>query len=109
MTSSIEGQVERFAPGFRELILARSAMSPHDLERRNPNLVGGSITGGVPDFRQTIARPALRSNPYATPIRGVYICSASTPPGAGVHGLCGYYAAQAALRAVFGVTSAGRS
>jgi phytoene dehydrogenase-like protein len=106
MTNCTEAQVERFAPGFRDLILARSTMSPADLERRNPNLVGGSITGGVPDFLQTIARPALRWNPYATPIRGVYLCSASTPPGAGVHGLCGYHAARAALRTIFGITSA---
>jgi phytoene dehydrogenase-like protein len=109
MTNQIEAQVERFAPGFRDLILARHTMSPADLERRNPNLVGGSITGGVPDFLQTIARPALRWNPYATPIRGVYLCSASTPPGAGVHGLCGYHAARAALRTIFGITSAGPS
>jgi phytoene dehydrogenase-like protein len=102
MTWRIEAQIERFAPGFRELILARSILAPADLERRNPNLIGGAITGGVPDFRQTVARPALRINPYATPVRGLYLCSASTPPGAGVHGLCGYYAARAALRTVFG-------
>jgi phytoene dehydrogenase-like protein len=109
MTNPIEAQVERFAPGFRDLILARHTMSPADLERRNPNLVGGSITGGAPDLWQTIARPALRWSPSATPIRGVYLCSASTPPGAGVHGLCGYHAARAALRTIFGVISAGQS
>jgi phytoene dehydrogenase-like protein len=68
------------------------------LERHNENLIGGAITGGVPDFLQVFARPALRLNPYATPVPGVYLCSASTPPGAGVHGLCGYFAARAALR-----------
>jgi phytoene dehydrogenase-like protein len=102
MTERIETQIQRFAPGFRDVILARSVLAPADLENRNSNLVGGSITGGVPDFRQTIARPALRVNPYATPVRGLYLCSASTPPGAGVHGLCGYYAARSALRTVFG-------
>jgi phytoene dehydrogenase-like protein len=107
MTKQIEAQIERFAPGFRDLILARSELTPADLEHRNSNLIGGSITGGVPDLRQTIARPALRWNPYSTPLSGVYLCSASTPPGAGVHGLCGYYAALAALRTIFGVTSAG--
>jgi phytoene dehydrogenase-like protein len=102
MTARIEGQIERFAPGFRDVVLARNVITPADFERRNANLIGGAITGGVPDFRQTIARPALRLNPYATPARGLYLCSASTPPGAGVHGLCGYHAARAALRTVFG-------
>jgi phytoene dehydrogenase-like protein len=100
-TERIEAQIERFAPGFRDVILARSVMTPADFERRNPNLVGGAITGGIPSFWQTIARPALRWNPYSTPVRGLYLCSASTPPGAGVHGLCGYYAAQSVLREVF--------
>jgi phytoene dehydrogenase-like protein len=100
MTEHIENQIERFAQGFRDLILARHVFSPADFERHNPNLIGGSITGGVPDFRQIIARPALRLNPYSTSRRGLYLCSASTPPGAGVHGLCGYFAAKSALRAV---------
>jgi phytoene dehydrogenase-like protein len=100
MTDRIEAQIERFAPGFRDCILARSVMSPGELERGNPNLVGGSIVGGVPDFRQTIARPALRLNPYSTPVKGLYICSASTPPGAGVHGLCGDFAARAVLKGI---------
>lgn len=98
MTEAIEAQVERFAPGFRQTILARHTMSPADLERRNPNLVGGDINGGVQDLRQLVFRPALALVPYATPVAGLYLCSASTPPGGGVHGLCGYYAARAALR-----------
>jgi phytoene dehydrogenase-like protein len=97
LTERIERQVERFAPGFRERILARSVRSPAELERRNANLVGGDISGGMMDLRQVFARPVLRANPYRTPLRGVYLCSASTPPGAGVHGMGGYYAATAAL------------
>jgi phytoene dehydrogenase-like protein len=97
MTERIENQIERFAPGFRDLILARHVLSPAGLERHNENLIGGTITGGVPDFQQVIARPVLRLNPFATPVPGLYLCSASTPPGAGVHGLCGYFAARAAL------------
>jgi phytoene dehydrogenase-like protein len=100
MTERIEAQMERFAPGFRARILARHAMGPADLERRNENLVGGDITGGVMDFRQLLARPVARLVPYATPARHLFICSASTPPGGGVHGMCGYWAAQAALRSV---------
>ena len=80
-------------------MLARSALAPTDLERRNPNLVGGDIGGGSNELRQILARPALRIDPYATPLEGVYLCSASTPPGGGVHGMCGYLAARAALRA----------
>ena len=99
MTERIEAQIERFAPGFGERVLARSAMGPADLERRNANLVGGDIAGGSNALRQLIARPALRPVPYSTPIEGVYLCSASTPPGGGVHGMCGYLAARAALRA----------
>jgi phytoene dehydrogenase-like protein len=93
MTAAIESQVERFAPGFRDLILARSAMNSADLERGNPNYVGGDINGGLHDLR-ALARPVR----YATPLPGVYLCSSSTPPGGGVHGMCGYWAAQAALR-----------
>jgi phytoene dehydrogenase-like protein len=99
MTEAIEVQVERFAPGFRERILARNALGPADLERRNANLVGGDIGGGSNELRQLLARPALRPVPYSTPLDGVYLCSASTPPGGGVHGMCGYLAARAALRA----------
>jgi phytoene dehydrogenase-like protein len=98
MTERVEAQLERFAPGFRDRVLARSVTRPADFERDNPNLVGGDITGGVADIRQLLARPTLRRVPYATPIDGVYLCSASTPPGGAVHGMCGHLAARAALR-----------
>jgi phytoene dehydrogenase-like protein len=98
MAERVERQIERFAPGFRDLVLARSVSYPVDLERRNANLVGGDINGGAADLRQLFARPLARLNPYATPVPGLYICSSSTPPGGGVHGLCGYRAAQAALK-----------
>lgn len=98
MSDRIEKQIERFAPGFRSRILARSALSPRDLERRNPNMIGGDLSGGANTPRQLIARPVASINPYATPLPGVYLCSASTPPGAGVHGMCGANAAAAALR-----------
>ena len=100
MTARIEAQVERFAPGFRDRILARSAWSPADFARYNPNYPGGDVSGGVTDLRQLFFRPVARIVPYATPARGIYLCSSSTPPGAGVHGLCGLYAARAALRQV---------
>jgi phytoene dehydrogenase-like protein len=95
MLARIEAQIERFAPGFRERVLARHVTTPADLERRNPNLVGGDIGMGVLDWRQLFTRPTWRL--YATPARHIYLCSASTPPGVGVHGMCGYFAAQAAL------------
>jgi phytoene dehydrogenase-like protein len=98
MTAAIEGQVERFAPGFRDLVIGRSAMGPAEVERRNPNYVGGDINGGVQDWRQLFTRPVARAVPYSTPIPGVYLCSSATPPGGGVHGMCGYWAARAALR-----------
>ena len=98
MTDRIERQVERFAPGFRERVLERSVLPPAQLERHNRNLVGGDIAGGANNLRQLIARPALRPLPYSTPLGGVYLCSSSTPPGGGVHGMCGYLAAKAALR-----------
>jgi phytoene dehydrogenase-like protein len=100
LTGHIERQVERFAPGFRERIIARSVLTPADLERRNANLVGGDINGGMMDLRQVFARPVARPVPYRTPLPGVYICSASTPPGGGVHGMSGYHAARAALAEV---------
>jgi phytoene dehydrogenase-like protein len=96
MTSRIEDQIERFAPGFRDRILARSVLPPGALEAHNSNLVGGDISGGVMDLRQLFFRPVARWTPYATPVEGLYLCSASTPPGGAVHGMCGYYAAQAA-------------
>jgi phytoene dehydrogenase-like protein len=97
MTDRIEAQVERFAPGFRELVLARSALGPRELEARNRNLVGGDINGGAMDLGQVVRRPAAGLVPWRTPLDGVYLCSASTPPGGGVHGMCGYHAARAAL------------
>jgi phytoene dehydrogenase-like protein len=97
MTDRIEEQVERFAPGFRDLILARSAIGPADFERRNRNIVGGDINGGLMDLRQLFFRPARRLVPYRTPLKGLYLCSSSTPPGGGVHGMCGYSAALTAL------------
>jgi phytoene dehydrogenase-like protein len=97
MTERIEGQVERFAPGFGELVLARHALGPADLERHNRNLVGGDLNNGAMDLGQLLFRPARRLVPYRTPLGGVYLCSAATPPGGGVHGLCGYLAARLAL------------
>ncbi len=97
-TDAIERQMERFAPGFRDRILGRHVMGTADLERYNPNNVGGAITGGVTDFGQLYTRPVVRVNPYATPNPRVFICSASTPPGGGVHGMCGYHAARTVLR-----------
>jgi len=100
MTERIEAQIERFAPGFRELVLERSVHGPAEIERDNENYVGGDISGGVQDLRQLYTRPAIRLNPYSTPVDGLYICSSSTPPGGGVHGLCGYYAARSALKTI---------
>jgi phytoene dehydrogenase-like protein len=97
-TEAIENQIERFAPGFRSLILARHGMNSADFERYNPNLVGGDINGGSQDITQLFTRPVVRLNPYKTPVKGLYICSASTPPGGGVHGMCGHFAARAALK-----------
>ncbi|CAA9510635.1 MAG: Phytoene dehydrogenase and related proteins [uncultured Rubrobacteraceae bacterium] len=98
MTARIEAQIERFAPGFGERVLARSAWGPADLERWNPNLVGGDINGGFMNVRQLFARPMIRANPYSTSAPGLYLCSSSTPPGGAVHGLCGFMAARSALR-----------
>ncbi len=98
MTERLEAQIERFAPGFRDLVLARSTSTAADVERHNPNYVGGDINGGAATLRQTVFRPTRRWNPYRTGLPGVYLCSASTPPGGGVHGMCGYAAARVALR-----------
>lgn len=98
-TDRIERQIERFAPGFRERILFRRSMSPAQLEQHNANLVGGDINGGMGDLRQWFLRPTWRR--YATPNRKIYICSASTPPTGGVHGLCGFFGAETALRRAF--------
>lgn len=96
-TSALEAQIERFAPGFREVVLARSVRGPAALERENPNLVGGDVGAGASSLRQTIFRPTARLSPWATPIPGLFLCSASTPPGGGVHGMCGWLAARAAM------------
>jgi phytoene dehydrogenase-like protein len=96
MTAQIEAQVERFAPGFRKRIVKRHVMSPAGLERYNANYVGGDMVGGSNHWRQIIARPAM-VHPYSIPVKGWYLCSASTPPGGGVHGMCGYNAARVAL------------
>jgi len=97
MTERIEAQVERFAPGFRDIILARHTKNCAQIEAENPNYLGGDIGGGANNAMQLLARPVLSINPYATPNPRIFICSASTPPGAGVHGMCGFFAAQAAL------------
>jgi phytoene dehydrogenase-like protein len=97
MTGRIEAQIERFAPGFRDIVLARATTTAALAEQHNPNYVGGDINGGAATLRQTILGPAARWNPYRTALPGVYLCSASTPPGGGVHGMCGYGAARAAL------------
>ena len=102
MSAAIESQIERFAPGFRDCILARHKSSAAHLEKSNPNLAGGDINGGAANLRQLVARPTLSPTPYRTPLPGVYLCSSSTPPGGGVHGMCGYHAARAALRDLFG-------
>lgn len=98
MTERVESQIERFAPGFRDRILARSTMNSLEVERYNANYVGGDINGGIQDLWQFFTRPAIRPVPYTTPVKNLFICSSSTPPGGGVHGMCGYYAARAALR-----------
>jgi phytoene dehydrogenase-like protein len=100
MTECIESQIERFAPGFGRLVLARKVMSPAELENYNPNYSGGDIAGGIQSFWRVFARPAIGRKEYSIPIKGLYICSSSTPPGAGVHGMCGYHAARRALREV---------
>lgn len=100
MTARIEAQVERFAPGFRDVIVARHAMDARALEAHNSNLVGGDIGGGANVLSQLFFRPVVKRVPYATPLDGVYICSSSTPPGGGVHGMSGFHAARAALRAM---------
>lgn len=97
-TEVVERQIERFAPGFRERILARHAMTTADLERHNPSLHGGAITGGAADLAQLFFRPVARWSPYTTPDPRIFLCSSSTPPGGGVHGMCGVHAARAALR-----------
>jgi phytoene dehydrogenase-like protein len=99
MTEKIENQIERFAPGFKDLVIGRSVMPPNELEKRNANLIGGDINGGAADLRQLFLRPTRKM--YATSVKGLYICSAATPPGGGVHGMCGYFAARRALKQMF--------
>jgi len=106
VTNSIEALIDRSAPGFRERVLSRRITAPGDLEKMNPNLIGGSITGGANHLWQLIARPTLSAVPYRTPLKGVYLCSSSTPPGAGVHRMCGFHAANAALRDLLRLKSA---
>jgi phytoene dehydrogenase-like protein len=101
MTHEIESQVERFAPGFRETVLARNAATAKQMESYNANYVGGDISGGASNWRQLIFRPVTALSPYRTPLEGVYLCSSSTPPGGGVHGMCGYHAASQALKDIF--------
>jgi len=98
MAGRIEAQIERFAPGFKDLVLARHTCNTREMEAYNPNYIGGDINGGAQDLAQLFTRPAARIDPYATPMEGVYLCSSSTPPGGGVHGMCGYHAARSALR-----------
>lgn len=101
MTQQIESQINQLAPGFLDCILARSTKSAVEMENYNPNYIGGDISGGVQDIYQLFTRPVARIVPYSTPVKGLYICSSSTPPGGGVHGMCGYHAAQAALKRIF--------
>src|ERR1700728_1368940 len=101
LSERMEAQIERFAPGFRDLVLARAVRTAAEAESHNPNLLGGDINGGAATLRQTVFRPVARWNPYRTPLRHVYLCSASTPPGGGVHGMCGVAAAEVALRERF--------
>lgn len=101
MTGRIEATIERFAPGFRDRILARNSISPAQLEAHNAAMVGGDMAGGRNDLRQFLFRPMARWNPYATPNPRLFLCSSSTPPGGGVHGMCGYHAAQTVLRRLF--------
>lgn len=104
MTAVIENQVERFAPGFRKSILARHTMNTVQMEAYNPNYIGGDINGGIIDIGQLFTRPALRFSPYRTSAKGIYICSSSTPPGGGVHGMCGFHAASRALKDIFRIS-----
>jgi phytoene dehydrogenase-like protein len=103
MTARIEAQIERFAPGFREIVLKRSVMNTADVESHNANYIGGDISAGSHDGLQFMARPTWAIDPYATPANDIYLCSAATPPMAGVHGMCGYNAARSALHRTFGV------
>jgi phytoene dehydrogenase-like protein len=102
MTERIEAQIERFAPGFRNRILARHSYNSRQMEAYNPNYIGGDIIGGVQDLRQLYFRPTVSANPYRTPAPGIYLCSSSTPPGGAVHGMCGYFAARTVINDRYG-------
>ncbi|HVW44692.1 MAG TPA: dehydrogenase, partial [Amycolatopsis sp.] len=101
---AIRRQIERFAPGFSDTIVAHRSTTAPQLAEHNPNYVGGDIAAGALTLPQILARPVPRWNPYRTPLKGVYLCSAATPPGPSVHGMCGYYAAKSVLRNEFGIT-----
>nr|WP_218280007.1 hypothetical protein [Verrucomicrobium spinosum] len=96
----ITRQIERFAPGFRDCIVATATLNTSQMESYNPNYIGGDVVGGITDWRQLFTRPASLFQPYATPHPKIYLCSASTPPGGGVHGMCGYWAAECVLKRV---------
>ena len=97
-TEAVERQIERYAPGFREVVLDRHTMTTAAMETHDANYVGGDINGGAGDLRQLVARPIASLRPWVTPIDGVYLCSSSTPPGGGVHGMCGLHAAHLAMK-----------
>ena len=101
-SAAIEGQIERYAPGFRDIVVARASRNAVEMERHNPNYVGGDINGGFAGLSQLFFRPVARVDPYATPAPDIFLCSSSTPPGGAVHGMCGYWASQSVLRRVFG-------
>lgn len=103
LTDMVESQVEKYAPGFKDTILGRNAMDPAAMEKHNANNIGGDINGGAATLRQLIVRPALRFPPYRTPLKGMYLCSSSTPPGGGVHGMCGFHAASTALKDIWDI------
>lgn len=103
MTNEIEDQIERYAPGFRDTVISRHGMSSMEFEVYNPNYIGGDINGGAQMLKQLFGRPVLKWNPYKIPLKGMYICSSSTPPGGGVHGMCGYHSAVSALKTEFGI------
>src|SRR4051794_19617383 len=109
MTDRIEAQIERFAPGFRDRVLARTVTGRAQLERRNPNQVGGDFGGGRNDVRQLMFRPVPRPVPYSTPAPDIFLCSSSTPPGAGVHGMCGYLAPRTVVRRLGRASRRGRA